>query len=206
MSGMRRSLPALAADARLRREAGALALYRLAEFGPWVAMLVFAYSQGGTTATGLVSLSLLIPTALFAPFAGPLIDRYGASRVLLGAYVAQGLAMGCTAVSLLVGAPAVVSYALGAVTAMALAVTHPAHAVVSPGIARTTEQLVALNAVTGGSSASGSWRRRRSQGSSSGSRRQVRSTPPAPRASRSPRCSSYRSGSSCLRWPGRMPP
>ena len=41
------------------------------------------------------------------------------------------------------------SYALGAVTAMALTVTHPAHAVVSPGIARTTEQLVALNAVTG---------------------------------------------------------
>lgn len=149
MSGMRRSLPALAADTRLRREAGALALYRLAEFGPWVAMLVFAYSQGGTTATGLVSLSLLIPTALFAPFAGPLIDRFGASRVLLGGYMAQAIAMGCTAVSLLAEAPAVVCYALGAVTAMALAVTHPAHAVVSPGIARTTEQLVALNAVTG---------------------------------------------------------
>jgi MFS family permease len=76
-------------------------------------VLVFAYSQGGTTATGLVSLSLLIPTALFAPFAGPLIDRFGASRVLLGAYVVQALAMACTPVSLLAGAPAVASYALG---------------------------------------------------------------------------------------------
>jgi len=42
-------------------------------------MLVFAYAQGGATTTGLVSLALLVPTALFAPFAGPLIDRFGAS-------------------------------------------------------------------------------------------------------------------------------
>ena len=32
---------------------------------------------------------------------------------------------------------------------MALTVTHPAHAVLSPGIARTTEEFVALNAITG---------------------------------------------------------
>jgi hypothetical protein len=61
-------LRALTANRLLRREAAALALYRLAEFGPWVAMLVFAYGQGGATTTGLVSLALLVPTALFAPF------------------------------------------------------------------------------------------------------------------------------------------
>jgi len=142
-------LRALAANPVLRREAGALGLYRMAEFGPWVAMLVYAYSEGGATATGVVSLALLIPTAIAAPFAGPLIDRFGASRVLLGTYVAQAAAMGATAVSLLSGAPPIVSYALGALAAMALVMTHPSHAVVSPGIARTTEQLVALNAVTG---------------------------------------------------------
>jgi MFS family permease len=149
MAGGRSPLLALAADGRLRREALALALFRLAEFGPWVAMLVYAYAQGGATATGLVSLGLLVPTALSAPFGGPLIDRFGASRVLLAAYVTQALVMGATAVALLAGAPSPLVYALGALTAMALTVTHPAHAVVSPGIARTTEQLVALNAVTG---------------------------------------------------------
>ena len=149
MPSSRFLLRALAADRLLRREVTALALYRLAEFGPWVAMLVFAYGQGGATATGLVSVALLVPTALFAPFAGPLIDRFGASRVLFGGYLAQAVAMGATAASLLVDAPPVSTYALGAVTAMALTVTHPAHAVVSPGIARTMEQLVALNAVTG---------------------------------------------------------
>ena len=149
MSGTGAAFLAMAADRTLRRVAAALALYRLAEFGPWVAMLVFAYSRGGATATGVVSLALLAPTALFAPFAGPLIDRFGASRVLLGGYASQAVAMSATAVSLLAGAPAPLTYCLGALTAMVLTVTHPAHAVVSPGIAHTTEQLVALNAVTG---------------------------------------------------------
>ncbi len=114
-----------------------------------MAMLVYAYSRGGATATGVVSLALLIPTALFAPFAGPLIDRFGATRVLVGAYASQAVAMGATAASLLFGAPSLVTYVLGALTAMLVVVTHPAHAVASPGIARTAEQLVALNAITG---------------------------------------------------------
>lgn len=88
----------MARDRTLLRAAAVLALYRLAEFGPWVAMLVFAYRHGGATAPGLVSLGLLVPTALFAPVAGPLIDRYGASRVLLGAHAAQAVAMSATAV------------------------------------------------------------------------------------------------------------
>jgi Major Facilitator Superfamily/Cyclic nucleotide-binding domain len=133
----------------LGRVGVALGLYRLAEFGPWIAILVFAYGHGGATATGLVSLGLLVPTALAAPLGGPVIDRYGAGRVLVAGYAAQALAMGSTAVSMLAGAPPLVCYVLGAATATVLTVTHPAHAVMSPAIARTTEQLVALNAVTG---------------------------------------------------------
>jgi MFS family permease len=139
----------LARDVVLLRAGAAIGLYRLAEFGPWVAMLVFAYGHGGATSTGVVSLALLVPTALAAPIAGPLIDRYGASRVLLGGYAAQALAMAATAVAMLAGAPALACYLFGAVTATLLTVTHPAHAVMSPAIARTTEQLVALNAITG---------------------------------------------------------
>jgi MFS family permease len=133
----------------LGRVGVALGLYRLAEFGPWIAILVFAYGHGGATATGLVSLGLLVPTALAAPLGGPVIDRYGAGRVLVAGYAAQALAMGSTAVSMLAGAPPLVCYMLGAATATVLTVTHPAHAVMSPAIARTTEQLVALNAVMG---------------------------------------------------------
>ena len=124
-------------------------MYRLAEFGPWIAILVFAYDHGGATSAGIVSLGLLVPTALAAPVAGPVIDRYGAARVLVAGYAAQALAMGATAASMLAGAPPLVCYLLGAATATLLTVTHPAHAVMSPAIARSTEQLIALNAITG---------------------------------------------------------
>jgi MFS family permease len=133
----------------LARVGAALGLYRLAEFGPWIAILVFAYDHGGATATGLVSLGLLVPTALAAPLGGPVIDRYGAGRVLAAGYATQALTMGSTAAAMLAGAPPLVCYVLGAATATVLTVTHPSHAMMTPAIARTTEQLIALNAATG---------------------------------------------------------
>ncbi|MGL6279030.1 MAG: cyclic nucleotide-binding domain-containing protein [Gaiella sp.] len=142
-------LATLLRDPALVRAAGALALFRIAEFGPWVGMLVYAYAQGGATETGVVSLALLVPTALFAPLGGTLVDRYGAGMVLPGAYAAQAACMGATAAALLAGAPSVVVYVAAAATATALTVTYPANAVIAPAIARSAEQLVALNAVTG---------------------------------------------------------
>jgi MFS family permease len=139
----------LARDRSLRRAVASYGFYRLAEYGPWLAILVYAYGHGGATATGLVSFGILIPTGLFAPLAGPLIDRYGASRVLVGAYAVQGLVMAATSVALLTGSPPALVYFFAALTAIALTFAHPAYAVVSPGLAHTTEQLVALNAVTG---------------------------------------------------------
>jgi hypothetical protein len=56
--------------------------------------------------------------------------------------------MGATGAAILAGPPPLVCYVLGAATATVLTVTHPAHAVMSPAIAHTTEPLVALNAIT----------------------------------------------------------
>src|SRR5213076_1404297 len=91
----------------------------------------------------------LIPTALFAAVAGPLIDRVGATTVLWSAYIGQAVAMAATALALLDGAPPVAVYACATVTAMLLTVTHPAHAVTTPALAHTAEELVTLNAATG---------------------------------------------------------
>ena len=139
----------LVRDRNSCRAVASYGFYRLAEYGPWLAILVYAYEHGGATATGLVSFGILIPTGLFAPLAGPLIDRFGASRVLLGAYAVQALVMAATSVALLTGSPPALVYFFAALTAIALTFAHPAYAVVSPGLAHTTEQLVALNAVTG---------------------------------------------------------
>jgi MFS family permease len=142
------SVRELSRDRATRRAVTALGAYRLAEFGPWVAILVYAFRHGGATATGLVSFGILVPTALFAPCAGPLIDRFGATRVLGAAYVSQALVMAAAAAALLTGVWSPLVYSLAALTAMLLTVTHPAHAVASTGLARTTEQLVTLNAVS----------------------------------------------------------
>src|SRR5262245_21698417 len=128
LAGERSPVRALISDGVIRRDVAALGLFGLAEYGPWFAMLVFAYSPGGSTATGVVSFALLAPTALCAPFAGHLTDRFGATRTMFVGYGSQAVAMGATAVSLLSDAHAVVSYVLGAVTATLLVLTHPAQA------------------------------------------------------------------------------
>ncbi|CAN5694952.1 hypothetical protein BH18ACT11_BH18ACT11_16910 [soil metagenome] len=144
-----RAFRAVFGNPDLRRVELAFVGFNAAELGTWIAILVFAYEAGGAAAAGAIGVVQLIPAMIFAPVASLLGDRYRREKVLLAGYLVQALAMGATAVALVLEAPLLVVYALAALTATTVTLTRPAQGSLLPSLARTPEELTAANAVSG---------------------------------------------------------
>ena len=140
---------AVLASRDLRRAQGGYAAFATAEQAVWIAMLVYAFSQGGAKEAGLVSVVQLLPAALAAPFLGTLADRAPPTRVQTAGFAAQGLAMAATAVVLLTDGPSFVAYAFAAVAATLVTLSRPTHAVLMPALSRTPRELTAAMVTTG---------------------------------------------------------
>ncbi len=144
-----RVIRAVLRNPALRRVQLAFLLFSAAEYGTWVAVLLYAYEAVGPDSVGLVALAQLVPAAVVAPVAATLADRYPRQRVLLAGYLLQGLANAVVAAGMLASASPwlVVLAAVGASAALTL--TRPAHGALLPGLSRTPEELTAANGLSG---------------------------------------------------------
>src|SRR5919201_1476677 len=123
--------------------------FSMAEWATWIAIMVFAFQRGGATEAGVVAVIQLVPSAVVAPLASALGDRYRRERFLVGGYALQVTAMLATGLALLLDAPVQVVYPLAAVAATTVTLTRPGQGALLPSLARTPDELTAANAATG---------------------------------------------------------
>src|SRR5215212_11787335 len=89
-----RNLAAVFQNRSLRKTLIAFAVFRPTESAQWIAILVFAYTAGGTREMGVAAVALLMPTALLAPFLAQIGDRIHRERALALAYLSIGATAG----------------------------------------------------------------------------------------------------------------
>jgi MFS family permease len=116
--------------------------------GTWaygIAVVVYAYEQGGATAVGVVGLARWIAAAIASPFAALLGDRYDRRLVMVLSDIARAVLIGAAALFVFVGAPPFVIYLIAGLVGVAATAFRPAEAALIPSLARTPEELTAAN-------------------------------------------------------------
>ena len=140
---------AVARNSALRRVELAFLGFNLTEWGIWIAILVFAYGNGGSSEVALVAVLQLTPAAIVAPLAASFGDRYRRERVLLVAYLLQAALAGSIAFALLGHAPVPLVYALAVAANTSITLTRPLQAAILPSLSRTPAELTAANVAAG---------------------------------------------------------
>jgi MFS family permease len=142
------ALAALARNGNLRRVELAWGASITAEWIHFVALGVFAYHVGGTTAVGVAGLVRMLPTALIAPFAATLGDRFRRERFLVGIALAGAAALGGSGAAFFLGRNEFVVFVLAGVVGVTSTLFRPALQAILPSLARSPEELIAANGAT----------------------------------------------------------
>ncbi len=127
----------------------AFAGFNAAEWGTWLATIIYAYDRGGATTAGLVGFALLAPGVLVAPIGAVFGDRHRPGRVLACGYAVQTVALLATSAALFLDAAPMLVYVLAGVSTVSMTLARPAQSALLPTLARTQAELTATNAVSG---------------------------------------------------------
>jgi CRP-like cAMP-binding protein/predicted MFS family arabinose efflux permease len=141
-------LATVARNGALRRIEGGFLIATIVEWAAWLALIVFAFDRGGPVEAGIVGFAVGAPAIVVAPTAAILGDRHPRSRVLLGAYVAQGVALLGAGIAFQSGAIGA-GYGLGIVAMALVALVRPLLSSLLPEVARTPDELTAANVASG---------------------------------------------------------
>src|SRR5438445_8325834 len=116
--------------------------------GTWgyvVALMVYAYRQGGPAAVGLVGLIRWFPAAVAAPFGGMIGDRFPRLRVMVVSDLVRAGALAAAAAAIVLDTPAVSVYLLAVLVMLVSQAFPPAESALLPTLAETPEELAAAN-------------------------------------------------------------
>jgi predicted MFS family arabinose efflux permease len=116
--------------------------------GKWafgVALVVFAYHDGGAAAVGLLGLARYTAAGLTAPFVALAADRWDRRAVMVVSDVARVALLGSAAALAWADGPALAVYALAVLATVAAAAFRPAQAALLPLLARSPTELTASN-------------------------------------------------------------
>ncbi|HTG47726.1 MAG TPA: MFS transporter, partial [Actinomycetota bacterium] len=138
----------VARDPKLYRLVLAFFGFTMAEWGTWVAILVYAYGRGGARAAGAAAAIQLIPAGVIAPFGAFAGDRFRRDRVLFFCYLALALTLGGTAAALGADAPFAVVMLFATAALVSMGFARPTHRALLPSVAHDPEELTAGNAVS----------------------------------------------------------
>ena len=131
----------------LRRIGLAWATITTSSWAYVIALLVYAYDQGGAAAVGLVGLIRVLPAFISAPVAGVLGDRYPRNRVMLGVSIARTTFLAAAAAVLVANGPPWLVYTLAACVSLSASMVRPMLSALLPQLARTPQELTAANLV-----------------------------------------------------------
>jgi hypothetical protein len=138
-----------ARDPALRRTQAGFAGACTAEWAFTVVLSVYAFQSGGATAVGLVSLLRMLPSAVLAPFASTVADRWRRDVVLTVVSTVRCLTTVGIVVIVAGGGPSAGVYLLAIVSTAAALLYRPVNSALLPLLCRTPGDLASANVVRG---------------------------------------------------------